>query len=96
MIRGALVGLARDLSVVAVFALVAVPTAACVMALSTADVDRQRAIERNAAWIYRSDAAPAADQLLAKEIYCLAWRTQTENGVDAGDAGIVCVPEGGQ
>ena len=96
MIRGALVGLARDASVVAVFALVAVPTAACVMALSTTDMDRQRAIERNAAWVYRSDAAPAADQLLSKENYCLAWRTLVENGVDAGDAGISCEPEGGR
>lgn len=96
MIRGALVGLARDVCAIAVFALVAIPTAACVMALSEADVERQRAIQRNAAWIYRSDAAPAADQLLSKENYCNAWRTLTENGADAGDAGIVCVPEGGQ
>lgn len=76
--------------------LVAFAATGCVLALSEADVERQRAIARNAAWIYRSDAAPAADQLLSKESYCLAWRTLTENGVDAGDAGIVCVPEAGR
>ena len=69
--------------------------AGCVLALSPADVDRQLSIERNSAWVYRSDAAPG-DQLLNKQIYCLAWRTLTENGEDAGDAGIACVPEGGQ
>ena len=95
-VSGALCGAARDLATVAAFA-VAFLASGCVLALSPADVERHRAAQASASWIYHSDAAPPADQLLARGIYCDTRRTLEDNAVDASDdAGIACEPEGGQ